>query len=38
MLQEGEVVVEGSGDDALRAEAALWWACADGGRPLDPSG
>jgi len=36
-LQEGEVVVEGSGDDALRAEAALWWACADGGRPLDPS-
>lgn len=30
----GRVRVEGDGDDALRAEAALWWACADDGRPV----
>ncbi len=30
----GRVSVEGEGDDALRAEAALWWACADAGRPV----
>ena len=35
----GQVSVEGDGDDALRAEAALWWACADDGRPVDvPAG
>lgn len=28
------VTVHGDGDDALRAEAALWWACADAGRDL----
>lgn len=28
---EGQVRVEGDGDDALRAETALWWACADAG-------
>jgi hypothetical protein len=27
-------VVEGVGDDALRAEAALTWALTDAGRPL----
>ena len=32
----GQVRVDGSGDDALRAEAALWWACADAGRPIGP--
>ena len=32
----GAVVVEGEGDDALRAEAALWWACVDAGRPVRP--
>jgi glycerol 3-phosphatase-2 len=32
---DGAVVVAGSGDDALRAEAALWWACADAGRPVE---
>lgn len=30
----GRVVVEGFGDDALRAEAALRWALADAGRPI----
>jgi glycerol-1-phosphatase len=30
----GEMSVVGEGDDALRAEAALWWACADAGHPL----
>lgn len=30
----GQVSVEGAGDDAVRAEAALWWACADAGRPV----
>ena len=34
----GAVVVEGSGDDALRAEAALWWACADAGRSVESAG
>ena len=29
---DGRVVVEGSGDDALRAEVALTWALADSGR------
>lgn len=29
---DGRVVVEGSGDDALRAEAALIWALTDSGR------
>jgi glycerol 3-phosphatase-2 len=31
----GAITVEGSGDDALRAEAALWWACADAGRHVE---
>ncbi len=31
-LTTSGVVVSGDGDDALRAEAALWWACADAGR------
>lgn len=31
---DGRVRVEGEGDDALRAEASLWWACADAGRPV----
>jgi glycerol 3-phosphatase-2 len=31
---DGSVAVDGHGDDALRAEAALWWACADTGRPV----
>ena len=30
--RDGRVVVEGGGDDALRAEAALTWALADAGR------
>jgi ribonucleotide monophosphatase NagD (HAD superfamily) len=30
--QDGHVVVEGAGDDALRAEAALTWALTDAGR------
>ena len=30
--EDGRVVVEGSGDDALRAEAALTWALTDAGR------
>jgi hypothetical protein len=30
--QDGRVVVEGSGDDALRAEVALSWALTDAGR------
>jgi glycerol 3-phosphatase-2 len=30
--EDGRVLVEGSGDDALRAEAALTWALADQGR------
>ena len=30
--RDGRVVVEGAGDDALRAEAALTWALADAGR------
>jgi len=33
---DGLVRVDGEGDDALRAEAALWWACADAGRPVSP--
>ena len=34
-LQDGRVVVEGDGDDAVRAEAALWWALTDAGqRPV----
>ena len=32
VLQEDRVVVEGDGDDALRAETALVWALADTGR------
>lgn len=31
---DGAVVVEGDGDDALRARVALAWACADAGRPV----
>ena len=31
-LQDGRVAVEGDGDDALRAEAALWWALTDAGQ------
>ena len=34
VLRDGAVDVEGEGDDALRAEAALWWACTDSGRPV----
>ena len=34
---DGRVSVEGYGDDALRAEAALWWTCADEGRPVAPA-
>ena len=30
--QDGRVLVEGAGDDALRAEAALTWALTDSGR------
>ena len=30
-LRDGRVVVDGDGDDALRAEAALWWALTDAG-------
>lgn len=33
---DGVVTVTGDGDDALRAEAALAWACADADRPLNP--
>ena len=28
------IEVDGEGDDALRAEASLWWACADAGQPV----
>ena len=35
---DGRVTVQGQGDDALRAEAALWWACVDAGRPLTAAG
>ncbi len=31
---DGVLTVRGDGDDALRAEVALAWACADAGRPL----
>jgi glycerol 3-phosphatase-2 len=31
---DGSVLVEGEGDDGLRAELALAWACADAGRPV----
>ncbi len=31
-VQDGRVLVEGAGDDALRAEAALTWALADAGQ------
>lgn len=31
---DGTVVVVGEGDDALRAQVALAWACADAGRPV----
>ena len=38
VLEDGAVTVtvsgDGDADDVLRAEAALWWACADRGRPL----
>ncbi|MDQ3612475.1 MAG: HAD-IIA family hydrolase [Actinomycetota bacterium] len=33
--EDGVVTVEGDGDDALRAEVALAWACADADRPLE---
>jgi HAD superfamily hydrolase (TIGR01450 family) len=36
-LQEGRVVVQGDGDDALRAEAALCWALADEGQHVAPT-
>jgi HAD superfamily hydrolase (TIGR01450 family) len=32
--EDGAMIVTGDGDDALRAEAALAWACADADRPL----
>lgn len=38
VLADGAVLVDdgqdGGQDDALRAEASLWWACADAGRPV----
>ena len=34
----GAITVEGAGDDALRAEAALAWACADAGRDVQGIG
>jgi hypothetical protein len=36
-LQDGRVLVEGDGDDALRAEAALCWSLTDAGQHVAAS-